>query len=152
MPWQTSALCTPWTHNLAEMDVTLGHLQSMEEVFLPTTHVYKDHYAKVGWRTALVSLNKVGCAHLDALVTRFVAMATAEEVAASYHGMRQSSNVLLQDFWMLHGSGVAMASLREVQVRRVRGKALAMAPDASERRATDGGQGVTLRSLEQSHL
>lgn len=41
------AMPPPWTHNLAEMDVTLERLQRVRDVFLPAVHVYRDHCAKL---------------------------------------------------------------------------------------------------------
>lgn len=97
------------------MDFTLEHCQCVGEVFLPTVHVYEDHYAKVGWLTALASLDKAACAHMDALATRSVTVATSEEVAAAYRRTRRDNNILLQDFWTSRGSKAVMVSLREVQ-------------------------------------
>lgn len=126
----------PRNHKLAQMDVTLARLQNVGEVFLPVARVYGDHRAKMGWLTALASLDKEGYAHLDAIATRSVAMATTEEVASSYCRTRRSSNVLLQDFWTLRGSKAVMTSLREAQTQRARGKALM----DGEWRATNGDQ------------
>lgn len=112
----------PRTHTLAEADVTLERLQRVGEVFLPAAHIYRDHCAKVGWLTALASLDKAGCAHMDALATRSVVVVTAEEVTAAYFRTRRSSNILLQDFWTPRGSEAVIASLREVQVQRARGE------------------------------
>lgn len=104
----------PRTHSLKDMDATLGRLQNVGKVFLSGTRVYGDHCRKVGWLTALASLDKAGCAHLDALATRSIAVATTEEVAASYHWTQRGNNVLLQDFWVARGPEAVMASLTEV--------------------------------------
>ena len=104
----------PRIHTLAEIDVTLRRLQRVGEVFLSAARVYKDRCGMVGWLTALASLDKAGCAHMDALATCSVVVATAEEVAAAYHRTRRSSNVLLQDFWTPRDLEAAMASLRDV--------------------------------------
>ena len=134
------AVPPPRTHTLEEMDVTLGRLRDVGKVFLPAARVYGDHCAKVGWVAALASLEKAGCGHLDALATRSVAVATAEEVAASHHRTRRASNVLLQDFWLSRGPGAAMASLRDVQAQRAKAKVPPAAPVADPQRAADGDQ------------
>lgn len=75
---------------------------------------------------------------MDTLATRFVAVATTEEVAAGHYQTRKASNVFVQDFWVPHGCDVAMDSLRVVQAQKKKGKAPADDQEAGERRATTG--------------
>ena len=78
--------------------------------------------------TTLASLDKAGCAHLDALATRSVAVATAEEADAAYRRTRKVSNVLLHDFWGPRGHDATMDSLRAVQAQKAQVKGKGKAP------------------------
>lgn len=117
------ASAPPRRHKPEEMDITLERLRSAGEVCLPAARSYGDHCAKTAWSTTLASLDKAGCAHIDAVASRSVAVATLEEVAASHRRTRRASRVLLQDFWALRGHQEATESIRAVQAQRQKGKA-----------------------------
>lgn len=122
MGWSTSKCSLPPTpppplqhHSVDEMDITLGHLRCAEEVCLLAARAYRDHCTKVAWTTAFVSLDKVGCVHVDALATRSVAVESTEEVTAGHRRMRRASNIFVQDFWAPRGHDAAMDSLSAAQ-------------------------------------
>lgn len=65
------------------------------EVCLPVARAYGDHCAKVAWSTTLASLDKAGCAHMDALAAQYIVVATAEEADAVQRRTQKVSKVLL---------------------------------------------------------
>ena len=129
-------------HRPAEMDITLERLRRAGEVCLPTVHAYGDHCAKVAWLTTLTSLNKAGCAHMDAIAARSVVVASVEEVAIAQRRTRKARKVPQQDFWLLCGHEAATESFRAVQAQQAKGKALAGTsaedPEAGKRGSTHG--------------
>ena len=62
----------------------------------------------------MASLDKTGYAHIDALATRSVVVATAEESTNVERRTRKASKVLLEDNWASHGHEDATKSFREV--------------------------------------
>lgn len=83
--------------------------------------------------TTLASYDKAGYTHLYALATRYVAMASATDVAAAQCWSQKVSNVLIQDFWGSCSHESAMESLHAVQAWKAKGKvpveALAEGPE-----------------------
>lgn len=71
------------------------------------------------------SLDKAGCAHIDALAALSVAVATTEEVVAAHRRTRGVSKVLLRDFGEPRGQKDATMSFQAVQAQQAKGKALA---------------------------
>ena len=102
-------------HRLAEMDITLERLRRGCEVCVPTARAYGDHCAKAAWLATLTSLDKVGCAHLDALGTRSIGVATAKEVSAPHRWTRKASKVQQQYFWLTREHDAATESFKAVQ-------------------------------------
>lgn len=85
-------------HRPSEMDITFQRLERAGEVFVPAARAYGDHCAKATWFATLASLDKAGCAHIDGLAARAVAVATPEETAAARNRTRKAGRVLLQDY------------------------------------------------------
>ena len=93
---QLGAVPPARTHRLAESDITFERLKNVGRVCVPAARSYGDHCAKVAWCETLTSLDKAGCAHIDALATRSVAVATAEESVNVERRMRKTNRVLLE--------------------------------------------------------
>ena len=91
---QLGAVLPARCHRPSEIDITLQRLRGGCEVCIPAARAYGDHCAKAAWLTTLASVDKAGCAHIDALGTRSVAVATAEEVSAAVRRTRKASKVL----------------------------------------------------------
>ena len=105
-------------HRPTEMDITLARLQKAVGICLPAARAYGDHCAKAAWTTTLASLDKAGCAHIDALATGSVAVATAAEVTAAQRRTRGAGKALLRDFWDPRGHDAATESFLAVQAKR----------------------------------
>lgn len=67
---------------------------SCRKSFLPTSRAYDNHCAKAAWTTALVSLQRAGCGHVDALGVRSMPVASAAEIASGQKQVRRASNIL----------------------------------------------------------
>ena len=115
------------------------HNQIILSLDLPAARAYGDHCAKAAWSTTLATLDKAGCAHMDALAARSVGVATVAEVAAAQRRIREVSKVLLRDFWDPRGHEAATESFLAVQAK---GKAPADASGGGDgtgkRGSTDG--------------
>ena len=125
---QLGAVPSAGTHRPAETDITFARLKNVARVCVPAARSYGDHCAKAAWCEALALLDKVGCAHIDAIATRSVAVATAEEVASVERRTRKASKVLLEDYWALRGHEDATKSFQELQARKAKGKSPAVEP------------------------
>lgn len=90
----------PRRHTVNQMDAALDRLHRAREVFLPVARAYGNHYAKAAWTTALVSLQRAGCGHVDTLGARSVPVASTIEIASGQKQVRRASNILAQDFWV----------------------------------------------------
>ena len=135
---QLGAVLPARCHRPSEIDITLQRLRGGCEVCIPAARAYGDHCAKAAWLTTLASVDKAGCAHIDALGTRSVAVATAEEVSAAVRRTRKASKVLQQDFWVARGHDAAAASFQAVQAQQAKGKSPAEDLEAGKRGSSRG--------------
>ena len=125
-------------HRPSEVDITLERLRHGCETCVPAARAYGDHCAKAAWLATLASLDKVGCAHLDALGTRSIKVASAEEVCAAQRRIRKAGKVLQQDFWLERGHDAAEESFKAVQAQQAKGKSRVEDTEASKRGSTRG--------------
>ena len=125
-------------HRPSEMDITLERLRRGCEICVPAARAYGDHCARAAWLTTLASLDKAGCAHLDALGTRSISVATAEEVCAAQRRTRKASKILHQDFWLGRGHVAAAESFKAVQAQQAKGKSPVEDVEAGKRGSTHG--------------
>ena len=123
-------------HRPAEVDITLERLRNGCETCVPAARAYGDHCAKAAWIATLASLDKAGCAHLDAIATESVKVATAEEVCAAQRRIRKASKVLQRDFWQERGHDAAAESFKAVQAQQAKGKFRAEDAEGSKRGST----------------
>ena len=123
-------------HRPAEVDITLERLRQGCEFCVPAARAYGDHCAKAAWSTTLASLDKAGCAHMDALGAGSIGVATAEEVCAAQRRIRKASKVLQQEFWAKRGHAAATESFKAVQAQMAKGKSPAEDLEASKRGST----------------
>ena len=130
------AVPPPRHHRPSEPDITLERLRLGCETCVPAARTYGDHCAKVAWLATLASLDKAGCAHLDALATGSTKVATAEEVCAAQRRIRKASKVLQHDFWGQRGHDAAEESFKAVQAQQAKGKSRAEDAEASKRGST----------------
>ena len=103
---------------------------------MPAARAYGDHCAKAAWLTTLASLDKAGCAHMDALAAGSIKVATAEEVCGAQRRIRKASKVLQQEFWTKRGHAAAEESFKAVQAQIAKGKSAAEDTEASKRGST----------------
>ena len=135
---QLGAVPPPRHHRPSKLDIMLERLRRGCEICVPAARAYGDHCAKAAWLATLASLDKAGCAHLDALGTRSIKVATAEEVSAAQRRIRKAGKVLQQDLWLERGHDAAAESFKNVQAQQAKGKSRAEDAEASKRGSTRG--------------
>ena len=118
------------------MDITLKRLKNVGKVCVLAARTYGDHCAKVASCTTLASLDKAGCAHIDALATCVVVVATVEESVNAERRICKASKVLVEDYWARCGHEDATGSFRAVQVKQTKGKV----PTAASVEVPEGGK------------
>ena len=130
------AVPPPRRHRPSEVDITFERLRQGCETCVPAARAYGDHCAKATWLATLASLDKAGCAHLDALATGSVKVATAEEVCGAQRRIRKAGKVLQHDFWLERGHDAAAESFKAVQALQAKGKSRAEDAEGSKRGST----------------